>query len=230
VTANRAIQLLKRLFNFARIEPNPAAGRAVKYFRESTRDRFLQPAELPRLFRALDEADELIRDFILLSLFTGQRRSNVQSMRWDEIDLSGRLWTIPGEKTKAHLPISVPLTQAAMDILMRRQSSCVDSPYVFPGDGASGHLVEPKTAWKSIRKRAGIVNLTLHDLRRSMASWMAIRGTSLPIIGKALGHKSPTATAIYSRLTMDPVRHGVDAATAAMLAAGKANGDAGDED
>lgn len=230
VTANRAVQLLKRLFNFARLEPNPAAGRAVEMFRETPRSRFLQPDELSRLFKVLDESEPTVRDFIHLSLFTGQRRSNMMSMRWDEIDLVARTWTIPAEKTKAHQQNIVPLTPPAISALDRRRSSTGDSPYVFPGKGTTGHLVEPKGAWKGILKRAGISGLTLHDLRRTTASWMAIGGTSLPIIGAALGHKSPTATAIYARLHGSAVAQSLDQATAAMLEAGKGDGDAMDGD
>jgi integrase len=220
VTANRAIQLLRRLFYFARIEPNPAAKKAVQLFRETTRSRFLQPDELPKLFAALDaEPNETIRDFIYLSLWTGQRRSNVQSMRWDELNLPGGTWTIPAEKTKAHQPIIVHLTAPAMEILNRRHAAKGDSEYILPGRGVSGHLTEPKFAWKAILKRAGVENLTIHDLRRSTASWMAIGGTSLPIIGAALGHKSPTATAVYARLHGSSVAAALDNAVEAMMKA-----------
>lgn len=67
---------------------------------------------------------------------------------------------------------------------------------------------------------ARLDDLRLHDLRRSLGSWQAILGASLQIVGKSLGHKSPSATAIYSRLSMDPVRASVEAATSAMLVAG----------
>lgn len=89
VTANIAVKLLRSLFNRA-IEwelwnkPNPAKG--IKFFPEDSRERFLQPDELPRFFRALaDEENETIRDYILMSLLTGARRSNVLAMRWDEV-------------------------------------------------------------------------------------------------------------------------------------------------
>lgn len=220
VTANRAIQLLRRLFYFARIDPNPAAKKAVQLFRETTRSRFLQPDELPKLFAALEaEPNQTIKDFIYLSLWTGQRRSNVQSMRWDELDLTGGAWTIPAEKTKAHQPIIVHLTAPAMEILNRRHGG--ESEYVLPGRGVSGHLTEPKFAWKAILKRAGVTNLTIHDLRRSLASWMAIGGTSLPIIGAALGHKSPSATAIYARLHGSAVAASLDNTVKTMVDMGQ---------
>ncbi|TVO60548.1 tyrosine-type recombinase/integrase [Denitromonas ohlonensis] len=65
-----------------------------------------------------------------------------------------------------------------------------------------------------------IHDVRIHDLRRTLGSWQAKTGASLPIIGKSLNHKSPQATAIYARLDLDPVRASVEKATAAMLKAG----------
>ena len=65
-------------------------------------------------------------------------------------------------------------------------------------------------------ERAGIENLRIHDLRRTAGSYMAIQGVSPTIIGKALGHRSPQATAIYARLTQDPVRQALENAQAAL--------------
>lgn len=67
---------------------------------------------------------------------------------------------------------------------------------------------------------ARLHDLRLHDLRRSLGSWQAILGASLPIVGRSLGHKSPAATAIYARLHIDPVRASVEAATSKMLVMG----------
>lgn len=60
----------------------------------------------------------------------------------------------------------------------------------------------------------------MHDLRRTLGSFEAAAGVSLPIIGKSLGHKSASTTAIYARLDLDPVRAAMTAATTAMLTAG----------
>ena len=70
-----------------------------------------------------------------------------------------------------------------------------------------------------------IRDLRPHDLRRTLGSWQAMNNSSLAIIGKSLGHKTHQATAIYARLSMDPVRQSVGAATASMLnAAGVKHG------
>jgi integrase len=67
---------------------------------------------------------------------------------------------------------------------------------------------------------ARMLDLRIHDLRRTFGSWQAMTGASLSIIGKSLNHKNVATTAIYSRLDLDPVRASIERATSAMLAAG----------
>jgi integrase len=221
--ANRAVELLSAMFNrgvsdWGWTGTNPAAG--VKAFKERKRSRFLDANELPRFFQSLaEESNETIRDFLLVALLTGARRSNVQEMRWKEINWQRATWTIPAEQAKADEELNVVLTPIVMRILETRHASS-KSEFAFPGKGKSHHLVEPKTAWKRILKRAGLSDLRLHDLRRTLGSWQAATGASLPIIGKSLGHSSIEATKVYARLNLDPVRESVERATQAMLTAG----------
>jgi len=84
--------------------------------------------------------------------------------------------------------------------------------------------VEPKAGWKRILKQAGIENLRIHDLRRTLGSWEAATGASLTVIGKSLHHKDVDTTAIYARLNLDPVKVAVDKAVDAMLSAGGVSG------
>ena len=291
MTANIAVKLLRALFNKA-IEwelwnkPNPANG--IKLFREYSRERFLQPDELPRFFKALaDEENETIRDYILMSLLTGARRSNVLEMRWDQVSIERREWRIPA--TKSGVPHVVPLLPEATAILERRQTERdtaaaekarddaspdakaeAATEYVFPGVGAAGHLIEPKKGWRRILDRAELYQLIewladarswdrkqiedamgaadhrkalkeareavkalgkapgparirdirIHDLRRTLGSWQAATGASLPMIGRTLQHKNVSTTAIYARLNLDPVRASMEKAATAMFAAG----------
>ncbi len=92
--------------------------------------------------------------------------------------------------------------------------------FVFPGNGSSGHLIEPTKGWKRILERAGVDDLRIHDLRRTLGSWQAKTGASLVTIGKSLNHKNQNTTAIYARLDLDPVRESVNAATSAIMVAG----------
>jgi len=220
VTANRVLALVSSVFGRA-IEYglyegiNPCLG--VRKFPEKSRDRFLQASELPRFFKALDEEpNETLKDYIFTSLLTGARRSNVLSMRWNELDLEQSTWKIP--RTKTGDSQTVTLSLEAVEILKARKENA-SSVFVFPGNGKTGHLVEPKTGWKRILERAGIKDLRIHDLRRTLGSWQAITGSSLPIIGKSLNHKNASTTQIYARLNLDPVRESVQKATVAMIQA-----------
>ena len=220
-TANRIIALASSLFSFAGERKfftgeNPARG--IKKFKETKRDRFIYPDELPRFFEALaSEPSDTMRDYFLLSLLTGARRSNVLAMAWKDIHLGRGEWRIA--KTKNGEPQTVTLTAEAVEILQSRKDG--QTEWVFPSQTSqSGHIEEPKKAWKALLGRAGLENLRIHDLRRTLGSWQARTGASLVTIGKSLNHKSPSTTAIYAHLDLDPVRESVDRATSAMLVAG----------
>ena len=222
--ANKTKAIISAVFNWARDEgitdqPNPA--QAIKSKAIPSRERFLLPSEFPRFMAAVEASP--LRDFFLMALFTGARRSNLQEMRWQDVSLSESTWTIP--KTKNGDPQTIALPPEAVEILQSRKAAAiVGAVYVFPGTGKTGHLVEPKKAWDQILEAAELENLRIHDLRRTLGSWQARQGASLTVIGKSLGHRSQQATAIYSRLDLDPVRASVEQATAAMVEAGKQAG------
>jgi integrase len=214
IEANRVFSYIRTIYNkmidWGWEGVNPAA--KIQKFREQKRDRFILHDELPKFMEALEvEPNRDMRDFFLMCLYTGARKSNVLSMRWEDIDFSINEWRIPD--TKNGEPVRIPLIEEALEILNDR--SCLKGssiPWVFPGHGKSGHLAQPKVAWERILDRAGLKNLRIHDLRRTLASYQAIAGTSLLIIGKSLGHKSPQSTAIYARLSNDPVRASMESA------------------
>jgi integrase len=223
--ANRLLERIRSIFNkaidWSWAGVNPAVG--IQKYREKSRDRFLQPDELPRFFEALSsEPNEAARDFFLLSLLTGARKSNTLAMRWKDINFTTETWRI--EETKNADPLTVHLPRQAVDLLKARKLAS-DSAWVFPADSTSGHLADPKKAWARILRQAGIENLRIHDLRRTLGSYQAATGANGYIIGKSLGHRSQQSTAIYARLNLDPVRESVNKATEAMfgyMAAGRA--------
>ena len=230
-TANRSFDQLKAVINFGKRKDlvycdNPCIG--VDKIPTKSRERFIQPGdEFARFAQALaDEPNETWRDFFWLSLFVAARRSNVLAMAWDQINFELETWTIP--KTKNGDSHSVPLTPSAMEILKRRYSDVKrNDVWVFYSDrrsrktGEFSHMGNPKEAWKRLLKRAEITDLRIHDLRRTAGSYMAIQGVSPTIIGKALGHKSQAATAMYARLTQDPVRQAMINAQAALATPSK---------
>jgi len=85
------------------------------------------------------------------------------------------------------------LTDIDLAILKKRMVTA-PGEYVFPGANGQGHLADPKRAWARVLKRAKITDLRLHDLRRSMASWMANSGANASLIQGALNHKDIKTT------------------------------------
>ena len=184
ILANRLLALASSVFGWAHEaglleRENPAHG--IKRNRERDRDRFIQPGELPRFFDALRlEANAKLRDYLLLSLLTGARRSNVLAMRWRDLDLDGAEWRIP--KTKNGEAQRVQLTGEAVAILRERrkaeeerakrdQAKAIEAgdaeaeratlEYVFPGTGKrkGSHLIEPRKCWGRVKARAELLGL-----------------------------------------------------------------------
>jgi integrase len=221
--ANKALAVISSVFSFMKklkkfAGPNPAEGIQKNY--EEQRDRFLSGEELVRFFAELDKSSNvLLRDYFYIALLTGARRSNVSEMCWEDIDLKQGLWRL--KKTKNGTPQNVTLSPEASLVLQALKASKGSSAFVFPGVGRTGHIVEPKSAWKDLLKRSEIKNLRIHDLRRTLGSWQANTGASLLIIAKSLNHLSLQSTEIYARLNLEPVRNAVNIATSAMLAAGE---------
>ena len=230
--ANRMLSLVSVIFNYAATlgfeGPNPAKG--VKKFKEQSRDRFLRADEIHAFFTALghEETPQIWQDFFTVALLTGARRANVLAMKWADLELERGLWKIPESESKNSEPLLCVLPPQAVEILQRRHADNAaqgtPSEFVFPSSNPTGHVTEPKSAWTRILERAGIKNLRLHDLRRTLGSWQAATGASLPIIGRSLGHKNIATTAVYARLDLDPVRASVNTAADAIMAA--ANGHA----
>lgn len=223
--SNRTRALLHSLYEKAAewgyTGANPVA--KLKKFPEQSRERFILAEELPEFFKAVKSLpSELERDFILLALYSGARKSALLSMAWADIKMDLRLWTIPADKSKNGVSYTIPLVGAALEILERRKDTPADSPWVFPSHSKTGHLQEPKRAWASVVKASGLEGVRLHDVRRTLASWMAITGASEYIIKGALGHKTAghSVTGIYARLSVEPVREAMDTAVRTMLRKG----------
>jgi len=217
VTANRAMTLLRAIFNWAARERifngnNPAAG--LDFYDERRRERFLNPDELQRVNEGLmAETDWRWRAYFPLLLLLGLRKNELLSARWTDVDLSQRSLKIPDTKAgRSHL---LPLPSPAVAMLEGLPSRG-KSEWLFPGYGKSGHVVEVKDAWNRIRTRAGVPDVTVHDLRRTLGSWLAASGYSLPLIGKALNHSDVSSTQIYARLDLAPVRAALEANATAM--------------
>jgi integrase len=224
-TANRIVEFLRALFNwsakstdgkinFWKVE-NPATD--VSRYKEAKRERFLLPQELARFNEALkNEPDADLRDFIVISLNTGARRGDVLSMRWADILWEANSWRVP--KPKNDTPYEVALLPVVMASLKRRRAEIADDkPFVFPSHGRTGHLDDVKKRWQEFRKRAGVPDVRVHDLRRTCGSYLAMSGVGLPAVGQALGHKSLASTQIYARFDTTAVRNAREQGQATMV-------------
>ncbi|MEX2673401.1 MAG: tyrosine-type recombinase/integrase [Phycisphaeraceae bacterium] len=230
VMANRVLALLSKVFNFAVTigceVPNPSTG--VQRFKEQTRERFMDADELPRFLKAVEAVKNVtLKDYFKVLLFTGGRRRNVAAMRWDELDMRRKIWTIPAEKFKTGQALEVPLVPQVVEIIEARKElnakrKAGPSGYVFPSKKAkpkNPYLDDPRRAFDRICSEAEIVGLTLHDLRRTVASWATSEGIPYPVVGRMIGHTVQGVTAIYARTDMPAVRDGFERTVNAMLAA-----------
>jgi len=218
-TANRALAVLSGALGVAKdwgylSGDNPA--KSVKRFKEAARDRFIQSDEMPRFWQALlDEPNRDFADAFMVSLLTGMRRSDVLAMRWEQVSLERGEWRIPDPKNGE--PLTVPLVGEVVRLLQERRQA-EPGEWVFPGEGKTGHLAEPKAAWKRILERAGIENLRLHDLRRTLGSSMAAAGVNTITTARTMGHKTLSMALRYQQLGTDPRRAAIEAGAGAILA------------
>lgn len=216
VQANRILALLSSMFTLAErwgYRPegsNPC--RHVQRYKEGKRERYLSTAEVVRLGDALTEAEqagdvppEAIAAVRLLML-TGCRKSEILTLKWEHVDYERRLLLLPDSKTGAK---AVPLGAAPLRLLSSLPH-LDGNPYVLPGRFGQGHLVGLHRPWDQIRRRAGLEEVRLHDLRHSFASTGAGIGLSLPIIGKLLGHTQAATTQRYAHLAADPLHEAAD--------------------
>lgn len=169
--ANLAMRLLRALFNFAQatqptITENPVRrlSDTRAWNRIDRRRSTIKLHEMAAWYKAARTTPA--GDYLILVLFTGLRRQEAASLRWTDIDLPGRALTV--RDTKNGTPHALPLPGFLADMLARRKE-LVGSSFVFPGDGASGHLVEPRKSIEGITKETGIA-FSVHDLRRTFAT------------------------------------------------------------
>lgn len=216
-TANRVLALVSRMWNLAAYElgfyedsdpyRNPAKG--IARAPEVKRKRFVTKDEMPRLAAAIDaEPNVWIKALIWLYLFTGMRKSELQNLRWEDVDLPGG--KVHVEKTKGGRPLDLPLSSAAV-YMFQQIPHLRGNPYVFCGGRKARPIVNVKDPWIRIRKAAKLEDVRLHDLRRTVGSWLAMSGASLPLIGQVLNHADIAVTQVYARFQQDPVAAALEA-------------------
>lgn len=205
IMANRTQQLVRKIFNFGigreLLEVNPC-NQLERAAPARQRNRVLSELEIRGLWAALEAQPGEMGAVFKLRLVTAQRGGEVADMRWQDVDLKGGWWTVPGEVSKNGLPHRVPLSSLALDILRPLKAS-VDGMDEgkrpsFVLAGARG-----KRQRSEVSKQLGLVDFVGHDLRRTAASLMAGGGVPRLVIAKILNHVEQGVTAVYDRHSYD---------------------------
>jgi integrase len=220
-TGNRALAVTSKMFSWAiqqRYRPdgtNPAKG--IGKYTETARERYLSQAEIARLSAVLAEhKTQNSANILRFLLFTGARSGEVFKARWADVDFERSTWRKPAAYTKQKRVHEVPLSAPALQLLAGLQQ---DGEWVFPGP-TGGPVTTLKKSWAVIRKKAGIEDVRIHDLRHTYASILISGGASLPLVGALLGHTQPTTTARYAHLFDEPLREATELVGRAITAAG----------
>jgi integrase len=208
IAANRTLALVRAIFNFGIKEEmstvNPAA-RIEPPGTETERERVLSDVEIKAFWDKLPmtEMEETTKRALRLMLITAQRRGEVCSMEWDELDVEGGWWTIPASKAKNAKTHRVPLSKLALKVIAE---SPREGHYVLASSRVAGKHIQGLAVSHAVRKNRqfwGIDRFTPHDLRRTAASAMASEGVSRDIVGKVLNHAEKGVTAVYDRYGYD---------------------------
>ena len=210
--ANRTLGVLSKMINLAETwglrdkHSNPCED--IERYPERKRERFLSSGELRALGQALQAAEvDNVESFYAIAAFrllllTGCRLSEIQTLKWDHVDLNQMEFRLPDSKTGAK---TVHLGDATV-VLLRALPRVPGNPYVIVGKKEKAHLADLQRPWRRIRKSAGLGEVRIHDLRHTFASGGLLVGEGLSMIGKLLGHTQVQTTARYAHLASDPMK------------------------
>ncbi|PYC47266.1 integrase [Litorivita pollutaquae] len=199
VSANRALAHLKHLMGWCvergMIDASPIAG-MKPLSKERSRERVLTDVELGVLWAACDAEGYPFGDCMKLLILSGQRRAEVAEMRWSELDLEKRLWTLPSSRAKNGKQHTVPITEAMLEVL-GKTARFFNSDYVFTTTGKT-----PVSGFGRLKGRLdkalpeGTEAWIIHDLRRTMSTNMAMLGVPQPVTEALLNHKTGVVSGV----------------------------------
>jgi integrase len=199
VAPNRALTIVRTLFRYAMsrdwIEASPAEAIA-KPKSEAPRDRFLDMDEVKWVYSTADMLGYPLAGYLKMLFLTGQRRTEVGMMRWEDLDLEAGTWTLKSADTKsarAHLVPLPPQASASLKATPRLGA------YVWTTDGRtylSGYThVKARLDGLLAAQGARLKAWRLHDIRRAVATHMVRLGVTETIVGRVLNHAPQGVTA-----------------------------------
>ena len=194
---NRCRGTLRSIFAFAiereLITVNPIVGVSKRKV-EIPRDRTLTADELIAFWNAVGELPELQRAYFRVLLLTGARRNEVGGLPWSELDLDNGVWQLPSDRNKSGRPFEIPLSPLVIETLRRLPRI---GPLVFSLNGKRPITLQ---AWiERVRRDAKLVDVRLHDLRRTLRTGLAELGVSFEVAERVLNHAMPGLQAVYNR-------------------------------
>lgn len=233
--AARVVAVLRSIYSWAIregiVKENPASG--VALFKGEKKERFLSGEELGRLGATFDTAEAEWNDWrdrcaeaiaerkpqppkagenpiaiaaLRLLVLTGARKMEILGLKWAWVDMERGLVRLPDSKTGAK---KIPLGAPALKVL-KSIPRIAGNPHVFVGDKEGGYLVGLPHIWERLKRRAGLADVRIHDLRHSFASGAVMAGDSLFLVGKMLGHATTATTEKYAHLADDPLHAAMD--------------------
>jgi len=203
-SVNRIVVVLRFIYSLALrwdtpgVRGNPCTG--VKGYEENNkRERYLTEDETKRLIEAVQHSENPSLKFIIVMLIlTGARKGEVLTARWNQFNLEQRLWRIPLPKSgKArHIPINDGLME-----LLRVLPHFEYTDYLFVNPQTRRPFRTFFNAWDQARKKAGLPDVRVHDIRHSYASYLINNGRSLYEVQRLLGHSQIKTTQRYAHLS-----------------------------
>ena len=201
-STNRVLILLRYIYNLGRkwrvagMNQNPTMGLSTAP--DVQRDRFLTPEETQRLISAIEsDENQVAAQAIMLLLLTGGRRNEITQAKWEYVNWERRTLLVP--LSKSGKPRAIALNGQALDLL-RAIPRIAGNPYIFPSPVNGRPSASLFFPWDRIRRRAGLKDVRLHDLRHSYASFLVNQGISLYVVQGLLGHAHSRTTQRYAHL------------------------------
>ena len=172
--ANGTMRVLRLIWNYAKelnqdLPDNPVTrlSRVKAWFPENRRDSIVRDSDLPVFYEAVTNLKNTVqRDYILLMLFTGLRRSEAAALTWDEADLEERVIRLPRARTKDGRRLDLPMSDFVYELLLAQRDLRSNERWVFPAESKSGHVEEPRFALDIVAEKTGLY-VRPHDLRRT---------------------------------------------------------------
>ena len=238
--ANNLMRTMSSLYNFAyvladeKIDPNPVhrLRQTRQWYKVERRETFIRSSELGYWYTATMEIDNaVIRDYLLLLMFTGLRKQEGLQLKWENVNMRNRTFTIPAERSKNGRAHTLPMSNYIYQLFQRRRAEKVNE-YVFSGSGKAGHLVEPYKQIHFLEEKTKLllnevstqeeldqkiieypddiaqgIKFCLHDLRRTFITVAESTEVSYASLQKLLNHSDgKSVTSSYIQITTERLR------------------------